>query len=175
MNKVKKKSSRWIQKPWWLDLGVFTLHHALNSVATWGMKRREQTIAKTRASNSISEPVPCQSPLLNVPGVGMLMGVRRIAGVEGTDKEAWTAVSVLSASRGVLIGVLGFSCFCCTASSCRRSVKETTQSKRWEYVATKIKTGGYLSLKRFFSSWRRGKVTYACRRLIQAYLQNPDN
>lgn len=65
-----------------------TLHYTLDSVAKGGMKRRQQTLAKTRASNGICELVPCQSPLLKVPGVGMLMGVRRIAGVEGTDKEA---------------------------------------------------------------------------------------
>lgn len=44
-----------------------------------------------------------------------------------------------------------------------------------EYATTKIKTGGNLLLKRFFSSWRWGKVTYPCKRLLQAHLQSPDN
>lgn len=65
-----------------------TLHYTSDSVAKGGMERREQTTAKTRASNGICELVPWQSPLLYIPEVGMLMGVRRIAGVEGTDKEA---------------------------------------------------------------------------------------
>jgi len=45
--------------------------------------------SEKRASNNISVLVPCQSPLLYVAGVGMLMlGVRCTEGVEGTDKDA---------------------------------------------------------------------------------------
>lgn len=114
---------------------------------------------KTRASINISVLVPCQSPLLNVAGVGMLMlHARCTLGVEGTDKHIWTAVSILSASRVVCTGVLGFSCFCCTASSCRRSTKEATQSKPLEYVFSKIKTGENVLL-RFFPLWRWSQVT----------------
>lgn len=42
-------------------------------------------------------------------------------GVEGTEPVACTAVSILSVSSELAMGVLGFSCFCCTANSCRKS------------------------------------------------------
>lgn len=91
-----------------------------------------------------------------------MLGARCTEGVEGTDKDAWTAVSVLSVSRTAGIGVFGFSCFCCTASSCRRSTKEATQSKPLEYVSTEIKTGEDVLLKRLFPLWKWSKVTCLC-------------
>lgn len=78
-------------------------------------------------------------PLLKVPGVLRLtLGPLWAIGVEGTDKVACTAVSVLSASRVLRIGVLGFSCFCCTASSCRKS-KEKHLGYIFQYRSTCMK------------------------------------
>lgn len=66
--------------------------------------------------------LPSPLPRLNVPGVFKLeLGPRWTMGVDGTEPVACTAVSVLSASTELGMGVLGFSCFCCTASSCRKS------------------------------------------------------
>lgn len=65
---------------------------------------------------------PLPLPRLKAPGVEKLeLGPRGATGVDGTEPVACTAVSVLSAATELGMGVLGFSCFCCTASSCRRS------------------------------------------------------
>lgn len=72
------------------------------------------------AKKILSTAIPL--PRLNVPGVFKLaLGPRWAMGVDGTDPVACTPVSVLSASTELGMGVLGFSCFCCTANSCRKS------------------------------------------------------
>lgn len=62
------------------------------------------------------------SPLLKAPGVlNPRLGPRGTAGVDGPEKVARTAVSVRPASGEPSAAAFGFSCFCCTASSWRRS------------------------------------------------------
>lgn len=65
---------------------------------------------------------PFSLPRLHAPGVVKLeLGARCATGVDGTELVACTAMSVLSAATELGMGVLGFSCFCCTANSCRKS------------------------------------------------------
>lgn len=69
-------------------------------------------------------PTPLSLPRLHVPGVVKLeLGARCATGVDGTEPVACTAMSVLSAATELGMGVLGFSCFCCTANSCRKSAR----------------------------------------------------
>lgn len=68
-------------------------------------------------------PTPFFLPRLNVPGVKLELGPLCATGVDGTEPVACTAMSVLSAATELGMGVLGFSCFCCTANSCRKSAR----------------------------------------------------
>lgn len=98
-----------------LPLG--TRQFAPCSTAWSSFSPTQESFVKQRSSS-----FPFRLPRRNIPGVLKLeLGPRWAMGVDGTEPVACTAVSVLSASTELGLGVLGFSCFCCTANSCRKS------------------------------------------------------
>lgn len=106
---------------------ALTLHSVRPTTQAWPnahLARDARRVLTQESSVRQRQSSRCPGPLprLKVPGVAELqLGPRGATGVDGTEPVACTAVSVLLASTGPGSGVLGFSCFCCTANSCRKS------------------------------------------------------